>query len=411
MSDKSQDHKGPLRPHLSLETTEPMAFGHGWISGTISAVLGLVGLGAVICFYFPTLLTMPELRRFYLEHLVSVRALLHIFLVASFLLGIISICLRQNKTLGLIGMTCVFVAAMLGGSNVSLGNTPETSQFLGLDWFVLNLFLYSAVYVPLERLFALHPEQPTFRKGWLVDLTYFFLNSLLVQLLTLLTMKPAMVFFDWCRVTPVVETVSQLPLVIQILLCLLVADFTQYWIHRAFHAIPILWRFHAIHHSAEAMDWLAGSRLHLVDAVATRALTYVPIYVLGVSETALYAYVTVVVVQATFIHANVRWEFPGLRWLLATPHFHHWHHAAEPQAIDKNFSVHTPLWDWLFGTLLMPSRWPHEYGLCGKKDVPSGWMLQFLYPFKRRRRIDDKDPLHAERDTPMSSDSSATRIS
>ncbi len=90
------------------------------------------------------------------------------------------------------------------------------------------------------------------------------------------------------------------------------------------------------------------------------------------------------VVQATFIHANVRWELPVLRWLFATPHFHHWHHAAEPEAIDKNFAVHTPLWDRLFGTIYVPKRWPREYGVCGQKNVPSNWLLQFLYPFRRR---------------------------
>jgi len=107
--------------------------------------------------------------------------------------------------------------------------------------------------------------------------TYFFVNTLLIQVTTLLTMKPAMVFFDWARVPAVREMVSQLPLLIQIPAVLLVADFTQYWIHRAFHAIPFLWRVHAIHHSTESMDWLAGSRLHLLDAVVTRGLTYIPI--------------------------------------------------------------------------------------------------------------------------------------
>jgi sterol desaturase/sphingolipid hydroxylase (fatty acid hydroxylase superfamily) len=125
--------------------------------------------------------------------------------------------------------------------------------------------------------------------------------------------------------------------------------------------------------------------VHLVDAVATRAITYVPIYVLGFSETALYIYVVIVVVQATFIHANVRWVFPGLRRIVATPCFHHWHHAAEAQAIDKNFCVHSPLWDWLFGTLYMPDRWPDQYGVCGGRDVPHSWWGQLLYPFRRAR--------------------------
>jgi sterol desaturase/sphingolipid hydroxylase (fatty acid hydroxylase superfamily) len=123
-----------------------------------------------------------------------------------------------------------------------------------------------------------------------------------------------------------------------------------------------------------------------VDAVATRALTYVPIYVLGFSEPALYAYVVIVVVQATFIHANVRWEFAGLRNLVVTPCYHHWHHAAEREAVNKNYSVHTPLWDWLFDTLYMPGRWPRAYGLCATRDVPGSWAGQFAYPFMRRKR-------------------------
>ena len=122
-----------------------------------------------------------------------------------------------------------------------------------------------------------------------------------------------------------------LPLPAQVLALLLVADFTQYWVHRAFHRSQWLWRFHAIHHSIEQMDWLAGSRLHLVDVIATRGLTYVPIFVLGFSEPALMVYVFLVAIQATFIHANVRWTFRGWQRIVATPAFHHWHHSAEPQ--------------------------------------------------------------------------------
>ena len=115
-------------------------------------------------------------------------------------------------------------------------------------------------------------------------------------------------FFDWARVAPCAGGGS-LPLIVQVLALLLVADFTQYWVHRTFHATPVLWPFHAIHHSAEEMDWLAGSRLHLIDVIVTRGLTYVPIFVLGFSEAALIVYLFLVAAQATFIHANVRWQF------------------------------------------------------------------------------------------------------
>ena len=373
------------RPHISLQTTQSRAFGHGWISGVLSAMLGAIGLGAVLCFLFPTWLTTPELRALY--PIPYVRAVLHLVLVAAFLLGTVSICLRRNKALSLAGIGFTLMAALLGGSRVPVRGELSDGPFLGLDWFLLNLIMYSAVYVPLERLFAHRPEQPTFRKGWRTDLTYFFVNSLLVQLMTLLTLRPAIVLFDWARIPAVTAWMSSLPFPAQLLGVLLIADLTQYWVHRAFHGVPFLWRFHAVHHSAEAMDWLAGSRIHLVDAVVTRAATYVPIYVLGFSEAALFTYVVVVVIQATFIHANVRWELRPLRWLLATPCFHHWHHTAQPDAQDKNFSVHMPVWDWLFGTYYMPGHWPDEYGLH-EGDMPSGWARQFARPFRSSRSAD-----------------------
>ena len=365
-------------PSLALQTAEPTVFGRGWISGVFAAVLGLASLGAVLCFHFPGL-TVADIRAHYPVEVI--RGALHVTLVGAFLLATISICLRRNKTLGLVGLVSTLLATLLGGPAVEVGDDVRDT-WLGLDWVVLDLVLYTAVFIPLERLFALRPEQPTFRRAWATDLAYFFLSSLLVQILGLLTVQPAMVLFQWARVDAVATSLSSWPLWLQAPLCLLVADLTQYWVHRAFHQIPWLWRFHAIHHSAETMDWMAGSRLHFVDAVATCSLTVVPLFLLGFSEAAVGVYVVVVVVQATFIHANVRWEFPQLQRWVATPCYHHWHHAAEPQAVDKNFSVHSPLWDRVFGTYYMPGRWPERYGLSGPHGVPDGWARQFLHPFR-----------------------------
>ena len=375
--------RSPKGPHVSLQTTEPTHFGTGWISGIMAVALGGIGLLAVLCFLFPQWLTMPVLRGLY--PVPWVRGLLHVVLVSSFLLGTVSVCLRRNKAFGLVGMALVLVAALLGGAQVPVGGGARISEgpFLGLDWFLLNLILYSIVYIPLERMFAHRPEQPVFRSGWKTDITYFFFNTLLIQLTSFLVVLPAMTLFDWARSPRVEQIALNLPLLVQVPLVLLIADFTQYWVHRAFHAVPMLWRFHAVHHSAEQMDWLAGSRLHLVDAVVTRGLTYVPVYVLGFSQSAIVVYLAIVVIQATFIHANVRWQFRPLRRCVATPAFHHWHHAAEAEAIDTNFAVHTPLWDLLFGTYFLPDRWPTAYGICGGSRVPVGWLRQLVHPFRR----------------------------
>ena len=368
------------RAHVSIETTEPTPIGSGFVSGLLSALLGIAGFGAELCLRFPEYLTFADLRPYYA--LGYVRALVHLALVSSFLLGTVSAFLRANKMLALTGIGFTLAAALLGGSQVPVGGEASGRAWFGVDFFVLNLLLYSAVFIPLERLFALRAAQPVFRRQWPVDLTYFFINSLLIEVLTILTLKPALILFDWARPGWIVGT---LPLVVQVPALLLVADFTQYWVHRTFHAVPFLWPFHAIHHSVEEMDWLAGSRLHLVDVVVTRGLTYVPIFVLEFSERALMVYVFLVAAQATFIHANVRWEFRLVRRLVATPAFHHWHHSAERAAIDKNFAVHTPIWDILFGTYYLPDRWPAAYGLSAPRDVPGRWLSQFAYPFRRRR--------------------------
>jgi lathosterol oxidase len=352
--------------------------GHGFISGLISALFGVTGLGLVLAVRYPQFFGFGELRA--LRSVAYLQVCIHVMLVASFLLGTLSAWLRTNKTLALVGITFTLAASLFGGSQVAIAHNDGRPAWLGVDFFVLNLLLYSGVLIPLERWFALRSDQPVFRRQWPIDLLYFFLNSLLIEVLTLFTVKPVAILFDPVRI----DWVGLLPLIIQVPALLLVADFTQYWVHRGFHASRWLWPFHAIHHSIEQMDWLAGSRLHLLDVIVTRGLTYVPIFVLGFSERALMVYVFIVAVQATFIHANVKWAFKPLQRIVVTPAFHHWHHSAEPQSIDKNFAVHTPVWDLLFGTYYLPGRWPEAYGLAHQRDVPARWTSQFVYPFRKR---------------------------
>lgn len=135
------------------------------------------------------------------------------------------------------------------------------------------------------------------------------------------------------------------------------------------------------------MDWLAGSRLHLVDIVITRALVLLPVVLLGFSMQAVYAYLVFVAAHAVFVHANVRFRFGWLENLLVTPRFHHWHHSAAAEAVNRNFAVHFPWLDRLFGTHYLPAgdRWPDDYGVAGD-PVPIGYLAQLLYPVKRQNR-------------------------
>lgn len=368
----------------TLPEDEPKHFGAGWISGVLSTCFGMIGLSAVVCFHFPEVLTMPELRSLY--PVPYVRVILFLILMASFGLGAISIYLRGKRSIGGIGILSALIAITFGGWSVPVDGELRNGPFLGLDWFLLNVIVFSAIFVPLEQLFPLRKKQPIFREYWKTDLAYFFVSHLAVQFLTIITLRPAMVFFDWATIAAVRDFVVGRHFVLQFFGIMLIADLTQYWVHRAFHLIPVLWRFHAVHHSAQSMDWLAGSRLHLVDIAVTRALSYLPIYLLGFAEGPLFAYIVFVSFHATFIHSNFRIEFGPLRWLFATPRFHHWHHTSDLAFADKNFAVHFPFLDKLFGTYYFPrSDWPERYGVDDAEVPPSGFFAQLSYPFGRKQ--------------------------
>jgi lathosterol oxidase len=360
----------------------PRRFGSGWISGVLAIALGLLSVFAVLCLHFPQWLTLPDLRASY--PLPLVRLAIDGSILAVLALSALSLLLRRKKALGVAGLALASVALLLGAGGVEIERPGETSFYLGLDWFVLGVLTTAALFVPLERMFALRREQGPFRRGWLTDTQYFFMSHALVQLMSELVLAPAVSLGTLLAIPEVQQAVRQAPVVLQFLACVLVADLAQYWVHRAFHVVPWLWRFHAVHHSVESMDWIAGSRLHLLDVIVTRGLVLLPLVVLGFDSRAVYAYLGLVSFHAVFIHANFA---PRAAWLerwVAMPRFHHWHHAIEAEARDRNFAVHLPMIDRWFGTHYLPeSLWPAGYGIPGVR-APEGYLRQLVWPFSRR---------------------------
>jgi sterol desaturase/sphingolipid hydroxylase (fatty acid hydroxylase superfamily) len=311
---------------------------------------------------------------------------LHVVLIFAFAMGIVSLMLRAKKVLGFAAITVTLLATILGGSRVESRGELTGGAFLGLDWFVLNVVFTGFLFVPVERLFPRHKGQPLFRGEWREDLFYYLVSSLLVQVLTLLSMAPAVAIKGHTTWAGLRGWVGAQPVVLQILEIMFLTDLVQYWVHRAFHRVPFLWNFHAVHHSAQTMDWMAGARMHFVEIVVLRGTTVIPMFVLGFGEAAMHAYILLVYVHSTFVHANVGWNFGWLGRLLVTPRFHHWHHGVEREAIDVNFAIHFPVLDRLFGTYhLPPGQWPQGYGIEGN-PVPRGYWRQFWYPLWRRRR-------------------------
>jgi sterol desaturase/sphingolipid hydroxylase (fatty acid hydroxylase superfamily) len=251
-----------------------------------------------------------------------------------------------------------------------------------MDWFGLKDFLIAClVFMPLERLLAMHPEQRIFRRDWRNDLICLFLNGFLIKLGLVILIVWIVAAAGLLVPASVQAVLAGQPYWLQIAEMILIGDIGFYSAHRAFHTIPWLWRFHQIHHSIEELDWLAAARVHPVDQILTKGASLLPIFALGFSEIAIGMYLLLYYWQSFLIHANLRIRFGPLRWLLASPEFHHWHHSNHREARNKNFAGQLPVLDLLLGTLHMPrGKMPERYGI--DEPVPRTYLSQLLYPFQ-----------------------------
>jgi lathosterol oxidase len=363
--------------------SEPTQLGSGWISGVSAVFCGTLGLGGVLCLRYPALLTLPDARSHY--PLAIMRLLIQGVIAAAFVLAVVSAIQRQRKVLALTGMALALAAALLGGGNAPLPHEVESKLGLGLDWFLLDLLVMTLVFVPVERFWPRHPEQGTFRPEWSTDATYFFVTHLPAQLLNFLMVLPAVFASRWLAIPQFMAFTTSLPFLVQLPATILVADLGQYAVHRMFHKVPFLWRLHSVHHSIRTMDWLAGSRSHFLDIVLTRGLIMIPLRLCGFSQAAMVGYLVFVSFHATFSHTDFKPRPVWLEPYFVTVRYHHWHHAAEADAVDVNFAIHFPFIDRLFGTYHLPKdAWPERYGLIDSA-MPDGFFAQLLSPFRGQR--------------------------
>jgi sterol desaturase/sphingolipid hydroxylase (fatty acid hydroxylase superfamily) len=240
---------------------------------------------------------------------------------------------------------------------------------------VFGIALLFVLFVPLEKLFSLR-KQRVFRPGLLTDLTHILVNNVLTTIAVLVLVVAAAIPFLWVRN---MDLVGGLPVWAAITLAAVVVAVANYWGHRLTHQVPFLWRFHSVHHSIEQMDWVASGRLHPLDQAFTQAFTVFPLVLLGYSAGVFGGVAVFITLLALFQHANVRLRFPGLRWVINTPEWHHWHHALDDDARDKNFGL--PVVDKLFGTAYLPKgRHAEQFGT--RAPVPAdGYLRHLAYPF------------------------------
>jgi len=197
----------------------------------------------------------------------------------------------------------------------------------------LWLAVFAAVFVPIERIFALH-SQKILRKGIAVDLGYYFLTGLLPSLVLAAPISFAVLGIHHFIPGGVLGTIAAWPIWLKACATMMVGETAYYWAHRLSHQIPFLWRFHAVHHSAEQLDFLVNTRMHPLDLVWSRMVMLTPIFALGLAnpvrfDDGLIAAIVLLLgsMWGYFIHSNIRWRLGPFEWLLTTPAFHHWHHT------------------------------------------------------------------------------------
>ena len=272
-------------------------------------------------------------------------------------------------------------------------NHGLTGQMLGLlsqaGHLAVWLALLVAVFVPLEWLCALHPAK-LWRKQIGVDLCWYFINSLVPA--AVLSLPLALISTGLGHLDPggLYSAVAAWPFWLKLFLILLVSDVGAYWGHRAMHSHRLLWRFHALHHSAEEMDWLVNTRAHPFDTVFVRFAALAPVYLLGLAQTTggrIDPAVAVLTIFGTlwtfFIHANTRVRLGLLESVISSPAFHHWHHTKNEYR-DRNFAFVFPFIDKVFGTAWLPKHWPSAYGI--NAPVPTTLAGQFFEPLEPARR-------------------------
>lgn len=266
----------------------------------------------------------------------------------------------------------------------------------------ISLLILSVIFFVIERIVGRgrNRVQPVIRRGWFTDVVYWFATILLTKpLVRLLFILPA-AFLVLARVVPA-ETfksglyagfgpLSRQPVWLQVIQIYLLVDCIGYWTHRMFHRGK-WWPFHAVHHSSEDLDWLGSLRVHPVNDMVNKLAQAAPLLLMGYNPAVTLSTAPVLTFYAIFLHANVNWDFGPLRYVIASPAFHRWHHSREREAWDKNFAGLLPLWDLLFGTFYMPrGRYPENFGIC--EPMPKGFLGQLWEPFawllRRGKKVD-----------------------
>ena len=177
------------------------------------------------------------------------------------------------------------------------------------------------------------------------------------------------------------------PLALQLVLALVIGELGQYWVHRLQHEWSLLWRFHALHHSAPRLYWLNAARFHPVDTLMNNFAVSVPLVMLGADPRILSLWLLFASVHGIFQHCNLPVQLGPLNWIFSMAELHRWHHSRRVVESNRNYGQNLIVWDVVFGTRYLPAdrQPPLDIGLADLPHYPTTWLAQELAPFRWKR--------------------------
>jgi sterol desaturase/sphingolipid hydroxylase (fatty acid hydroxylase superfamily) len=239
----------------------------------------------------------------------------------------------------------------------------------------------------VERLRPATPDQKFLRRGFGVDVVYWFLLPIVslpctpIALAAAIHATAATCGFEGSDVSPVVGfgPVARQPSWLQAIEIILIMDFLDYWSHRLLHSHR-LWPIHAIHHSNVDLDWLAAVRNHPFNDLLQRIAAVAPLILVGFDPSLIAATGIVFAFYGFFVHANVDADLGLLRYVLVSPRMHRWHHTSPDEGGERNYAGIFAIWDVLFGTYYHPVGAPRHFGTV--EPLPRGVLGQIAWPFR-----------------------------
>ena len=281
-------------------------------------------------------------------------------------------------------------------------------QFAGaifeqLPFIAAFVVIYSAFSIFKSQ--SCNPDRVWWRNSGLwIDFCYGVVNMLLMPYLVIPVASVIILIFSPTMTAAEITDymthgrgpVSGLPFWWQALFFFVIGDLITYWIHRLFHRHS-MWKFHAIHHSGEVVDWTTAYRGHPINLMLQPVLVSIVMQSLGVSSDLMITFVPLEALCVTWIHSNSNWTLGPLRYIVVTPVYHRWHHTSPSEGGNSNFAGAFAFWDLLFGTYYMPEgKLPQEFGIDDQHFPTTSFVEQLIYPFNPSPSADQSSSTTAQ---------------